>query len=112
MQQEKTMNYELADALKSGAITMNEFIAFTFLLRMADDNGVVVGSPKTFSRTMATRIEDGLSPAQFSRVLTSLRRKNYISRNPIQILRFEEWADLARTMGGCMSFTENNAKGK
>jgi hypothetical protein len=107
------MNDELLDALKSGAINLNEFSTFAFLLRMADDNGVVVGSLKTFSRIMATRIKDGLSPAQFGGVLTSLRRKNYISGNPIQILRFEEWADLARLMRGCMSFTENyNPKGK
>jgi hypothetical protein len=101
------MNHKLVDAFTSGAIDMNEFATFTFLLRMADDNGVVVGSPKTFSRIMATRIKDGLSPAQFSSALTSLRRKNYVSGNPIQILRFEEWADLAKLMRGCLSFTEN-----
>jgi hypothetical protein len=42
MQQEKMMNHELLDALKSGAINLNELTTFTFLLRMADDNGVVV----------------------------------------------------------------------
>jgi hypothetical protein len=100
------MNHELLDALQSGAINLNELTTFTFLLCIADDNGVVVGSPKTFSRIVATRIKDGLSPAQFTGVLTSLRRKNYISENPIQILRFEEWADLARSTRGCVSFTE------